>query len=263
MARIGLMCGGVGGRIRPTWDRSQPVVPQQLDAIMDVPEFLADKWGIHNLDIQSIYILSMDPSYLARFNERLKKAKCKVTNMPLELDDDANKWSGIIGPSATDPAIRAKAIGLTRQWIDVAPMIGCPSVMLNQGRNFAENFNSFVETLKIMGAYGRTKNVTVTMENRGGGTPEQLADAIKSAGAGVRAMPDLGNFPDEETRTRGMGLLVPLALNQCHVKMRRERFDFGRSIRLAEELGFKGVYSIEGGYNNLPQFIEELTANMA
>jgi hypothetical protein len=262
LARIGMMFGGFGGRLRPTWDRSQPVEPQQVDAIMDAPQLLADTYGLHNMDIQSIYFLSMEPSYYARFSERLKKAKCKVTNMPLELDDNAHQWAGIVGPSATDPALRAKAIELTKQWIDIAAMIGCPSVMLNQGSGpLTENLEPAIETLKIMGAYGRTKNVAVTMENRGGGTPEQLADAIKAAGAGVRAMPDLGNFPDEETRTSGMRLLIPLALNQCHVKM-NPRFDFGRSIRLAEELGFKGVYTIEGGGANLPKIIDGLIENM-
>ena len=190
LARIGMMFGGFGGRLRPTWDRSQPVEPKQLDAIMDIPELLADRYGLHNMEVQTIYFLSMEPSYYARFNERLKKAKCKVTNMPLELDDRAHQWAGIIGPSATDPALRAKAIELTKQWIDVAAMIGCPSVMLNQGRNLlAENLDSFVETLKIMAAYGKTKNVGVTMENRGRATPEQLANAIKAAGACVRGCP--------------------------------------------------------------------------
>ncbi len=259
MARIGLMFGGAGGKLRPDWDRNQPMEPQQVEAIMDVPEWLADTYGLHNMDIQTPYFLSMEPSFCARFSERLKKAKCRVTNMPFELDDRAHQWSGIIGPSATDPALRAKAIEMTKKWVDVASMIGCPSAMVNQGRNFTENLDVFIENLKVMEAYARTKNVGITMENRGGGTPEQLADAVKKAG--VHIMPDLGNFPDEETRTRGMRLFIPLALSQCHVKM-NARFDFGRSIRLAEELGFKGVYSIEGGGANLPKIIEGLIENM-
>ena len=261
MARIGMMCGGLGGRLRADWDRSQPVEPKLLEALLDAPEALADTYGLHNMDIPTVSLLSMEPSYYARLSARLKKAKCKVTNMCAELDDRDHTYSGIIGPAATDPALRAKAIELTKQWIDIAAMIGCPSVMVNQGRDFTENLESFVATLKVMGAYGRTKNVAVTMENRGRGTPEQLADAIKKAGAGVRANPDLGNFADEETRTRGMRLLIPLAVNQCHVKM-NARFDFGRSIRFAEELGFKGVYTIEGGRDNLPKFIEALIENM-
>jgi sugar phosphate isomerase/epimerase len=238
------------------------VDPKDLEIMLDAPEILADRYGLHNMDVPTQYLLTMERSYYARFNERLKKAKCKVTNMCCEIDEPGHQWEGLIGPGATDPALRAKAIELTKQWIDIAAMIGCPSVMVNQGRNFTANLESFVATLKVMGAYARTKNVAVTMENRGRETtPEQLADAIKMAGAGVRAMPDLGNFPDEETRTRGMRLLIPLAVSQCHVKM-NDRFDFGRSIRFAEELGFKGVYSIEGGRDRLPKFIEALTENM-
>ena len=263
LARIGMMCRGFGDKSISTWDRSQPVPPEQLEIMLDAPEILADRYGLHNMEVQTIFFLSMEPSYYARFNERLKKAKCKITNMPLELDDPANTYSGIIGPGATDPALRAKSIELTKQWIDIAAMIGCPSVMVNQGRNFAANLDVFIENLKTMEAYGKTKNVSVTMENRGGGTPEQLADAARKAGTHI--MPDLGNFPDEETRTRGMRLFMPLALNQCHVKM-NAKFDFGRSIRLATELGFKGVFSIEGGGPDpnvgIPKFIDALIENM-
>jgi hypothetical protein len=110
-----------------------------------------------------------------------------------------------------------------------------------------------------MAAYGKTKNVAITLENRGRATPEALVNLIKTAG--VYANPDFGNFPDEETRTRGMRLLIPLAHNQSHVKM-NPRFDFARSIRLAEEIGYKGVYLIEGGGSNLPKIIDALIENM-
>jgi hypothetical protein len=257
LARIGIMCRGFGTQRFEAWDRSQPVDPKLHDNMLDAPEVLADRYGLHHMEVQTIYFPSMEPSFYARFNERLKKAKCTMTNIPLELDDPAHQYSGMIGPSATSPELRAKTIELTKKWIDIAAMMGCPSVMVNQGRNFAQNLDVFVENLKAMEAYGKTKNVAVTMENRGGGTPEELANAVKAAG--VHVMPDLGNFSDEETRTRGMRLFIPLAHNQCHVKM-NPRFDFGRSIRFAEELGFKGIYSIEGG--DLPKIIDGLVENM-
>ncbi len=136
--------------------------------------------------------------------------------------------------------------------------------MANQGSTpIVENFATCAEALKAMAAYGKTKNVAITMENRGKATPEQLVSLIRAAG--VYANPDLGNFPDEETRARGMRLLIPLAHHQCHVKM-NERFDFGHSIRLAGEIGFKGLYSIEGGGPdpnvNLPKLIDALIENI-
>ena len=62
-----------------------------------------------------------------------------------------------------------------------------------------------------------------------------------------------------------MHLLIPLAHHQCHVKM-NARFDFGKSIRTAEGMGYKGLYSIEGGGPDpkvdLPKIIDALLENM-
>jgi sugar phosphate isomerase/epimerase len=259
--RISIMSAGFSRLIPETWDRSQPVAPKEMD-IMEVPEFLADHLGLHHFEIQNIHFLSMEPSYCAKFNERLKKAKCRISNMPLELDDHG--YAGIVGPSATDPALRARAIDLTKKWIDVAATIGCPSVMVNQGTGaLPEDIGPCVETLKTMAAYGKTRNVVITMENRGRAAPEQLANLIRTSG--THANPDLGNFPDDETRARGMRLLIPLAHHQCHVKM-RPTFDFGASIRAARDLGFKGIYSIEGGGPNpatdVQKFLDALIENM-
>jgi sugar phosphate isomerase/epimerase len=261
LAHVSIMSGGFGRLIPEVWDRSQPVAPKELD-IMDVPQLLGDRFGIHHFEVQQIHFLSMEPSYYTKFNEKLKQAKCKMSNMPLELDDHG--YAGIVGPSSPDPALRARAIDLTKKWIDIAAMIGCPSVMVNQGTGpLPEDLGPCIETLKTMAAYGKSKNVAVTMENRGRATPKELANLIKASG--TWANPDLGNFPDEETRARGMRLLIPLAHHQCHVKM-NPRFDFAASIRLAKELGFKGIYSIEGGgpdpNTGVPKILEPLLENM-
>jgi sugar phosphate isomerase/epimerase len=261
LARISVMSAGFSRLIGSSWTPNAQ--PKALD-IMDIPEMLADRFGIHHFEVQTIHFLSTEPSYFARFNQRLQKAKCKVSNICLELDDHDHSYSGMVGPSSPDPALRARAIELTKQWIDIAATIGCPSVMGNQGSTpLTDNFDTCVETLKTMAAYGKTKNVAVTLENHGKATPEQLVRLIQTAG--IYANPDLGNFPDEETRARGMRMLIPLAHHQCHVKM-NARFDFGHSIRLSKEIGFKGIYSIEGGGPdpnvNLPPILDALIENM-
>ena len=64
--------------------------------------------------------------------------------------------------------------------------------------------------------------------------------------AGVGSLPDFGNFPDEETRERGLRVLFPLAGAVAHAKL-RQGWDFGRCLRIAEDSGFRGMYSIEAG----------------
>ena len=261
LARIGVMSGAFGRQTGTSWD--PPGETYTLD-IMDVPAILADQFGLHYFELQTPHFLSTEPSYVARFNDRLKKAKCRISNICLELDDADHKYSGLVGPGSADPALRAKGVELTKKWIDIAASIGSPTVMANQTSTpLVDNFDTCVEALKAMEAYGKTKNVAVTVENRGRATPEQLAKLIQTAG--IHANPDLGNFADEETRARGMRLLLPLAHHQCHVK-KNARFDFAHSIRLSAELGFKGHYSIEGGGPdpkiNLPPLIDALVEAM-
>ena len=74
--------------------------------------------------------------------------------------------------------------------------------------------------------------------------PEVLVTILKAAGVG--SLPDFGNFPDEETRERGLRALFPLAGALAHAKL-REGQDFGRCLRIAKESGFTGVFSIEAG----------------
>jgi len=123
------------------------------------------------------------------------------------------------------------------KWIDIALMIGCPSVMVNQGtRALPEDLAPCVDALKTLSAYGKWKKVAVIMENRGRTAPEELAQLIRASG--TYANPDIGNFPDEDSRARGLRLLYPLCYNVIHVKM-SPRFDFANAIRISKRMGFK------------------------
>ena len=72
--------------------------------------------------------------------------------------------------------------------------------------------------------------------------PQALVEILRAAGVG--SLPDFGNFPDEETRERGLRALFPLAGDVAHAKL-RDGQDFGRCVRIANESGFKGAFSIE------------------
>jgi hypothetical protein len=124
----------------------------------------------------------------------------------------------------------ARAIELTKQWIDRAALIECPSVMINQGMMLSEDLGAVIGALKTLSAYGKSKKVAVIMENRGRTPPETLAKVIQSSG--TYANPDIGNFPDEETRERGLRLLNPLSITVSHVKRNPARFDFAKAIRI-------------------------------
>ena len=259
--RVSVMSNDFDAIMTEVRDWSHVAAPKQLD-IMDYPEMLADRYHIHNVDVLNINFLSMEPSYYRKFNARLKQAKSKMVNMPVELDEKG--YSGIVSTCSPDPALRAKAVDLTKKWIDIASMIGCPSIMVNQGtRALPEDLAPCIDALKTLSAYGKSKKVAIVIENRGRTPPEELARLISASG--IYANPDIGNFPDEDSRARGLRLLYPLSYNVSHVKM-SSRFDFANAIRISKEMRFKGVYSIEAGgpdpYAKVQTVLDALLANM-
>jgi Xylose isomerase-like TIM barrel len=262
LERVGVMSGCFDNLMTEVRDWSHPAAPKQLD-IMDFPEMLADRYHIHNVEVQQIHFLSMEPSYYRAFFERVKKAKSRMVDMPLELDEKG--YAGIVSPCSPDPQLRARAIELTKQWIDRAAMIECPSVMINQGTAMLpEDPAPAIEALKTLSAYGKSKKVAVIMENRGRTAPEKLVELMKASG--TYANPDIGNFPDEETRERGLRLMYPLAVTVSHVKLNPARFDFARAIRISKEMDFRGVYSLETGgpdpHAAVQTLLDELLKNM-
>jgi hypothetical protein len=261
LARVGAMSGNFSGLITEVRDWSHPASPGQLD-IMDFPEMLADHFHIHNVEVQQIHFLSMEPSYFKKFLDRLRRAHSRMCDMPTELDEKG--WSGIISPCSPDPEVRARAVELTKQWIDRAALMECPSVMVNQG-TFGEDLAPAIEALKTLRDYGKSRNVDIIMEPRGFSTVDTLVEVIKAAG--IYANPNIGNFPDEATAERGLRMFYPLARTVSHVKDNPRRgLDFAKAIQISKEMNFQGVYSLETGgpdeYAGMQKVLDELLANL-
>jgi len=160
---------------------------------------------------------------------------------------------GTWGP---DPVLRLETIDLTKQWIEHARTVGCPRVMLNQGTLAPDVLETAIATLKTIGDYGKSRNVFVTLENRGHTLPAQTAGwevivrVIKAAG--IHANPDTGNFPDEETRAAGLRAMYPLSSGSSHAHYAPERYSEANAIKISKEVGYKGLYSIEAVRSNGP-----------
>jgi hypothetical protein len=261
--RVSLMTNDFDSILPEIWDRSKEVAPKGLD-LMDLPEAAADRLHVHGLEVCSINVLSMEPSYIRQFKARLDKARSKVVNLIAEVDPPETRYRGVVSPCSSDPAMRAKAIEITKQWIDIAATLGSPSVMINQGRDeLRENLDPIIEALKTLADYGKRKGIIILMENRGKVTPEALVNLMKASG--TFANPDIGNFPNEEVREQGLRLMYPLARNVSHVKM-NDRFDFAKAIRISKEMGFMGWYSIETDgpdpWGSVQKVIDALLANL-
>jgi hypothetical protein len=239
---------------------AHPDDPQRTLDILDFPDEMAQRYKIHNLEIQQAHFRSTDPDYLGEFKKRVTNAKSRVSQLVLEL--------GAHNVSTTDPAIRSETIELTKQWIDRAMFLGAPRVMINPGTLAPDVRTIAAETLKTIKEYADTKKVMVTVENRddppgyvsstvsnGGGhnaaaaparprqhTWQDEVDLIKAAG--VWANPDIASFPDNEAREAGLRVMYARATSS-HFKYMPNLFDSARAIQISKEVGYKGLYSIE------------------
>jgi hypothetical protein len=229
-----------------TRDKGVPAPAKDFD-ILEFPEMIADRYHIHNVEVQSMYFASTEPSYLREFGERLKRAKSRLVDIPLEFDNEGGPTPTI---SSQDPKLRQRAIELSLEWVDRAAELGSHAVMPNQGVIDSSDPSLTIAALKALKAHADSRKVAVILEDRGkaAGTPEVLARIIKASG--IYANPDFGNFPDRETCERGLRELFPLADGLCHVKLNPAKFDLATCMQISKDAGFKGLYSIETDRNN-------------
>jgi len=236
----------------------RPAGPTRTVDVNDIGQMFADRYKVHNVEMQHNYFESTSESYLKDFAARLAKTKSRVSNINLEL--------GAMSISADTPALRAQAVDLTKAWIDHAVVLGSPRVMINQGKLTPENRQSAIDTLKLMTAYGKSKNIKVGAEPRNDNFT-LLTDVVTSGGAYTN--PDIGNFGgDQANQHAGIRAMFPHTGGNCHIKaLDPPAYDLVAAIKLIKELGYTGLYSIENEqqgdpYANVQKVYDVLLANM-
>jgi sugar phosphate isomerase/epimerase len=236
----------------------RPAAPERTLEIFDVPEMFADRYKVHNIEMQHNYFESTETAFLKSFVDRLARTKSKVSNINLEL--------GQMNIASPDPVLRAQAVDLTRAWIDHAIVLGSPRVMINQGKLTAENKAAAIDALKRMTAYAKSKNIMVGAEPRGDDFT-LLTEVVR--GGGAYTNPDVGNFGgDQAHQHAGIRAMFPYTDGNCHMKMLSPAtYDLGAAIQLIKQLGYNGLYSIENEqpgdpYTNVQAVIDVVLANI-
>jgi len=248
--------------------------------LFDVPQMFADRYGVHNIEIQHTHFRSTEESYLKELRAKAEQSKSRFSNINLEFGPMT-----ISAPQATQ---RLHAIDLTKAWIDHAVTLGCPRVMINQGAPTHENTAWSIPALKAMVEYGKSKNVMIGVETRGsvsgnnrgvvntpppgtpaGGAPAPpapppaapasgaplpvltappgwvlLAEILQASGA--LANVDLGGVgaADQGELHAALRTLLPITVGNMHVRP-SPRWDLATAIKFTVTLGYQGLYSIE------------------
>ena len=212
-----------------------------------------ETYGVRSIEYQHTTIVQSetDPAFIKELKARLDENKVAMTQINLE-------FGMVQSISNKDPVGRQQAVDHVKQWIDIAVQYGCPRVMINQqqAQLTKETRDGAVAAMKAMADYGRPKNVKVSAETRGAGTPEYLQQiggvkpwefmigVIKDAGANSNV--DIGNvgaMNQQELHDCIKGWF-PYSSGSMHIKS-SPLWDIGQCVKFTESLGYKGLYAIE------------------
>jgi len=67
-------------------EKASPLTGKPLD-VLDFPEMIADRYGVHNLEVVAPHLASTEPSYMREFKSRLERAHSRLINIPVDIDE--------------------------------------------------------------------------------------------------------------------------------------------------------------------------------
>jgi hypothetical protein len=261
----------------------KPDDPDRTLDILDAPQMIADHYGIHHVEMQHTHFQATDKPYFQEMKDRLKKANSQLTQICLEFDfvdlSSKQKYQQLemiaLSKDWIDYCVQ---LGCPRVLLNQGPLT--PDVVedakwtLKQISDYAKTQRVFADIENRGGgrppaARGAAPAGATGMAAPGAalaaggnaspavpGQPEApvrggwevLVEVLKAGGG--YANPDIGNFPDEESRAAGLRVLYTMTSGNSHAHYAPDRYDEAKAIAISKEVGYKGLFSIETGRNN-------------
>jgi sugar phosphate isomerase/epimerase len=219
--------------------------------LLDFPKMIIDRFGVHAIEPLDEHFPSTDAAYLDSFRNALEKAGSRVVNIPV----------GRLGGSFydADPERRGHVVDNAKHWVDVASVLGSPSVRMHVASAKNPPHVAFAaESLKIVAEWGEKKNVVVHLENDDPKSEEAffLLDVINAAMTlWLRALPDFCNSMllerGDEYNYKAVAAMFDHAYGICHVKDSEQdgnkmfHVDLARTFQIAKSARYRGYFSME------------------
>jgi sugar phosphate isomerase/epimerase len=235
-------------------DRSKPGMD-----LTEFPAMVHKKFGVTNINPLSGHFRSTDPAYLDKFREATAKAGSHFVDLGLSGKNFCE----------TEPAARAAALDYGKKWIDIAKVLGSPSVRqhLHLPAGASRDAATAAQNLGEMAAYGSKKGIVVLLENDSAISedPFFIVDVIERVKSPyLRALPDFGNSlqgHDRAFNERAVTAMFKHACNMSHVKDmirtkdgKEYRVDLAPMFAIAKASGYRGYFSMEVDTNSHDPF---------
>jgi len=248
MSRIGLTTVVFRNRFLST----NPDASGDLLSLEKIPEYFRDRFGIYQPEFWSEHFESREPSYLKELKKALDKSHSTLINIQADTP----------GKDISDPenGNSALAVEEIKEWIDVGAFLGSKMV---RGSFMQHSLEEGIKSTRELVKYAASKGITFLSENHFDlmSVPEyhvKVAHEVNDDNFGLLA--DFGNYPETTDRYIALEMIAPytrLVSAKTHgfdENYEHTGFDFDRCVRIMEEGGFTGIYSLEQWENGLPDY---------
>ncbi|WP_027126965.1 sugar phosphate isomerase/epimerase family protein [Gelidibacter mesophilus] len=246
------------------------------DGILDPLDFAekAKEMGFEGIEyVSGLYSKQIESMGMEALQEALK-AKSEehgVDNVLIMIDGEGNL-------AASEEKERIQAVENHKKWVDAAAYLGCHSIRVNLfGSNNEEEWIANATLgLKLLAAYGQTKNINIIVENHGGlsshaGLLVQVMKNVDMDNCGT--LPDFGNFCvkrdsggnwggnciEEYDKYKGTEEMMPYAKGVSAKSYdfddqgNETTLDYPRFLKIVKDAGYTGFVGVEFEGSNVSE----------
>lgn len=221
---------------------------------MDLRDFavsVRERFGVPGVEPLSAHFPSTDERYLRGFREAIDRAGVHVVDIPVD-----NEFS-FYDPDAGN---RKKAIENGKKWVDVAVVLGSPSVRTSiaEAQKAKPNVDVAAQSIRELVDYAADKKILVNLENDNLVSEDAffVVKVIEKANhPWLHALPDFCNSMasgNEKFNYEAVTAMFRHAYNICHVKDSEVgergkvfRVDLQRTFGILKASGYRGYCSME------------------
>lgn len=206
---------------------------------IDLKDFavkIPERFQVPGFEPLSTHFPATDERYLKNFRAAIEKAGVHVVNIPVENSDS------FYDP---DAAVRKRAVQHCRKWVDVAVIVGSPSVRTSiaDAKSAKPDAELTAQTLRPLVEYGASKNIVINLENDDLVSEDAffVSKVIEKVNHPyLRALPDFCNSMatgNSQFNYQAVRAMFEHAYSICHVKD-SEVGDGGKVYRVSLKVTF-------------------------
>ncbi len=240
MERIGLTTVVFRNRFKATSPKNTTLLDELT--LSEIPGYFADRFGIHNVELWSRHFESQNPSYLKDIKKNLKKHNSKLIDIQVDINND---------PSDPDEEIRKKGVLEMKEWVEVGKALDTKYIRISPMK---KSYEKSVESIKEIFKYSKGRGIIALVENHNDMYSKlenhmKILQEIPDEKFGLLA--DFGNYPNDVDKYDALKQIAPYTklisakTQDFDAQFNHISYDFGRCVKIFEDVGYKGIYSLE------------------